>query len=174
MKRGMLQVVAAGVVASSADVERYLKCRYRRLLRRCAVCFVTPSYCCAAQCPQAVSIAAAPSLESLKHNLPNHFLPFDTHDIHAARQSGIQSCEPQSVSVHKTSTKTRQRVTAAGRCTALRPHLLREKKDTPIHKLIPPPNKTRKGCSILKVHFRVHNTQPHSNPNQTHTSVPTE
>jgi hypothetical protein len=31
MKRAMLEVVAAGVVASSADVERYLKCRYGRL-----------------------------------------------------------------------------------------------------------------------------------------------
>jgi hypothetical protein len=31
MKRAMLEVVAAGVVASSADVERYLKCRYTLL-----------------------------------------------------------------------------------------------------------------------------------------------
>lgn len=28
MKRAMLEVVAAGVVSSSSDVERYLKCRY--------------------------------------------------------------------------------------------------------------------------------------------------
>jgi hypothetical protein len=34
MKRAMLEVVAAGVVASSQDVERYLKCRYGQLQQR--------------------------------------------------------------------------------------------------------------------------------------------